>query len=139
MQKVFLFLAIAWSSIASYFLTLPVEMRGLLILMALDMGGGLTNAFLNHALDSGVAYKGIAKKLGILAIIVAANVLAPYLGPLSSVPVAMVATTFYIFEESISILENAAAIGIPIPKWLTDALAKLAQDNPPADPTAPAG
>jgi phage-related holin len=39
------------------------------------------------------------------------------------------AITYYIANEGFSILENWGALGLPLPKQLKNALAKLKEDN----------
>ncbi len=114
-------------SIAAYWLGLNPLMQLLLILIVLDVLSGLIGAFMKKEISSTVSWAGLGKKAIILVIVAGAE----FAGSLAEIQInetltlgAMVAG-FYAVNEFISILENAAAAGIPIPKFLKDALQKL--------------
>lgn len=111
-------------------------MQLLIILMVLDILSGLIVAFTKKEISSQISWVGISKK-AIIIIIVAG---AQFAGDVANLQIgeislgAMVAG-FYAANEFISILENAAAVGIPIPKFLKDALQKLNPEKfEPSDP-----
>jgi toxin secretion/phage lysis holin len=105
----------------------------LILLMVLDVIGGLCVAFAMKQISSTVSYQGMAKKVGtFLAIgavaIVDKNIHLPVLTiPLIGLKLSAPATVvlFYLVNESISVLEKAAKLKAPLPARLVDALAKL--------------
>ena len=112
----------------------------LVVCMAVDYVTGLIVAGVFHAspktsgggLDSRVGWKGLARKIVTILIVVVAN-LADLLLELHYVRDA--AIIGFCANECISILENAGLMGIRIPKVVTAALEKLseeAEDDPAA-------
>jgi len=94
----------------------------LCILMALDILTGLMSATVAKTLDSGVGFRGVCRKVIVLAIVAAAAAVSPMVGGL---PLAEVVAGFYCATEALSLLENAANSGVPVPSVLRDALVKL--------------
>lgn len=70
-------------------------------------------------LKSHEGWKGLCKKGMTLLLVVVANLLDKQIG---ANYVRDAVCIFFIANEGISILENAALMGIPIPKWLSQAL-----------------
>ena len=100
----------------------------LLVVIVLDYVTGLACAKINKTLSSAVGFKGIAKKGLILAIVIVGNIVdTQILGSGSVFRSAVIC--FYLANESISILENAGNIGVPLPKKLKDILIQLREDN----------
>ena len=103
-------------------------MDGLLIalavFMALDYVTGLMCAVADKKLSSAVGFKGICKKVLILMLVGVANIIDVHVvGTGSALRGAVVC--FYLSNEGLSLLENAAHIGLPIPEKLKDILAQL--------------
>ena len=74
--------------------------------------------------SSEVGFKGIVKKILILMLVGVAHVLDAYV--LNSTPVLQSAVMmFFIANEGISLVENAAGLGIPIPKKMLEVLKQL--------------
>lgn len=97
------------------------------IFMVIDYVTGFLVAWLFHAskksesggLDSKAGVKGLVKKVMILVLVGVANMLDAQLGTdylRSGVCIA------FMVNELLSIVENAALMGVPIPKLITDAL-----------------
>lgn len=107
--------------IFDWFKYLPL-LGSLLMLMALDIATGFVAAFIESKLNSSVCWAGMAKKVGILLMVAFAAVLEPGTG---GIPVVKMVCGLYCITESLSIIENAARSGIPIPQQLVDALQKL--------------
>ena len=96
----------------------------LLAFMALDYISGVLVAIGNKKLSSKVGAKGIAKKLLVLIFTAIGHITDTYL--LSGVPAAMSAVMlFYIANEGISIVENAAELGLPVPGKIKQVLAQI--------------
>ena len=96
----------------------------LIVFMALDYITGLMCAIVDKKLSSSVGFRGICKKVLILMLVGVANILDVYVvGQGSALRGAVIA--FYLSNEGLSLLENAAYIGLPIPDKLRDILAQL--------------
>ena len=96
----------------------------LIVFMALDYITGLMCAIVDKKLSSSVDFRGICKKVLILMLVGVANILDVYVvGQGSALRGAVIA--FYLSNEGLSLLENAAYIGLPIPDKLRDILAQL--------------
>lgn len=96
----------------------------LIIFMALDYVTGLMCAVINKQLSSAVGFRGICKKVLILMLVGLANVVDMHVvGTGSALRGAVIA--FYLSNEGLSLLENAAHIGLPIPEKMKNVLAQL--------------
>lgn len=103
-------------------------MYALIAFMALDYLTGVLVATAQKELSSKVGFKGIAKKVIILALVAVGHILDTHV--LGGGAVCRSAVSgFYIANEGISILENAAELGLPLPKKLIDVLKQLRDDN----------
>lgn len=108
------------------------EITGLFIaiiaLMALDYITGILCGIAAKALSSEVGFRGLVKKLMVLVIIAVAHLVDYYIiGTGSALMTAVI--LFFAANEGISILENAAKLGLPIPKKLRDILEQLRKDD----------
>ena len=108
------------------------EITGLFIaviaLMALDYITGVLCGIAAKALSSQTGFKGLVKKLMILVIIAMAHLAdLCIIGTGSALMTAVI--LFFAANEGISILENAAKLGLPIPKKLREVLEQLKEDN----------
>ena len=104
------------------------EISGLFIaiiaLMALDYITGILCGIAAKNLSSETGFKGLVKKLMILAIIAVGHLVDCYIiGTGSALMTAVI--LFFAANEAISILENAALLGLPIPKKLRDVLEQI--------------
>lgn len=96
----------------------------LIAFMALDYITGVIIAIINKKLSSEVGFKGLAKKFLILIFVSVGHIADTYV--LGGTPVAMSAVIlFYLANEGISIIENAASLGLPVPKKLQDVLEQI--------------
>nr|DAW12761.1 MAG TPA: holin [Caudoviricetes sp.] len=122
-------LAMIWTSWLSVIIYLiggfDILFRALLIMMALDYITGVAKGFKNKKANSSRAYKGLKKKLIVLMVIVAATQMDMIL---QGVGIRTLVLMFYVATEFLSILENAAILGIPIPEKLKLALEQC-RDN----------
>ena len=99
-------------------------MIALLIFMGLDYITGVMCAIIDKKLSSAVGFKGICKKVLILMLVGLANIVDLHvIGNGSALRGAVIA--FYLSNEGLSLLENAAYIGLPIPEKLKDVLTQL--------------
>ena len=96
----------------------------LIVFMVLDYITGLMCEVIDKKLSSAVGFKGICKKVLILMLVGVANIMDVHvIGTGSALRGAVVC--FYLANEGLSLLENAAHIGLPVPERLKDVLAQL--------------
>lgn len=99
----------------------------LILLIALDVTMGVVKATKDHSLQSSIANLGIAKKVAILVVIIVAN-LADIFFKADGV-IINGTVTFYLIGEAISILENCALVGVPLPDVLKKRLGSIDEDS----------
>lgn len=96
----------------------------LIALSLLDYATGTAVAVLNKTLSSKTGFRGICKKFLLYALVAAANVIdVQVLGGTAALRSA--AIFLFIGNEGISIVENAAAMGLPVPEKLKRVLKQL--------------
>lgn len=96
------------------------------ILMAIDIITGITNAWIKNELNSSVLRKGLGKKLGEITAILIGEIFVMGFGltPLVADGISL----YVIIMELISICENLEKLGVPIPKFIKNALATANKD-----------
>ncbi len=101
--------------------------QALLILMCIDIASGTYKAWKLKQLSSSCSYEGLVRKVYILLLIGAVEVVDRYGQEVFglSVPASEVVAGWFAVRELISIVENSAEVGVNLPPWLKDALAKL--------------
>lgn len=104
-----------------------MALRTLLLFMLLDYILGVLCGIKDKKLSSDIAFKGIFKKITIL-IVVAVGVSLDNMTNAQGLIRGLV-IFFYMGLEGISILENAARMGVPIPEKLKDVLVQLKEGN----------
>ena len=101
----------------------------LLVFMVLDYVTGLLCAIADKMLSSEIGFRGICKKVFILLLVGLANMVdVNVLGAGSALRGAVIC--FYLSNEGLSLIENAAHIGLPIPEKLKDVLEQLHNREP---------
>ena len=116
------------AGLAYIFGNLDIMLATLLIFIVIDFISGCSKAWFLKEITSGKFYLGGVKKIGILLIIAVATQLDRLvLG--DNILLRSVAISYYIACEGLSILENWGQLGLPLPKALQNALAKLKKDN----------
>ena len=96
----------------------------LVAFVAIDYLTGVMCAINDKTLSSAVGFRGICRKVLIFAMVGLANILDVYiLGEGSVLRTAVI--FFYLSNEGVSMLENAAHLGMPVPDKLKDVLEQL--------------
>lgn len=96
----------------------------LIVFMVVDYITGVMCAIVDKKLSSAVGFKGICRKVLILMLVGIANLLdVQVIGTGSVLRTAVI--FFYLSNEGVSLLENAAHLGLPIPEKLKAVLAQL--------------
>nr|DAP40062.1 MAG TPA: holin [Caudoviricetes sp.] len=96
----------------------------LIAFVVIDYITGVMCAIVDKNLSSAVGFKGICRKVLIFTMVGIANILDVYiLGEAGVLRTAVI--FFYLSNEGVSILENSAHMGLPIPEKLKDILEQL--------------
>ena len=128
MEKIKMFFAAIGTALSYVFGGMDTMLTILIIFMTIDFISGFTKAWALKEFDSSKFYIGGVKKLGILLIVAVASLLDNIIH-IDSVALRTVAISYYIANEGFSILENWGALGLPLPKAIKSALAKLRKDE----------
>lgn len=96
----------------------------LIAFVVIDYITGVMCAIANHTLSSEVGFKGICRKVLIFLLVGIANILDIHvIGSGSVLRTAVI--FFYISNEGVSLLENAAHLGLPVPEKIKVVLEQL--------------
>ena len=96
----------------------------LLAFVVIDYITGVMCAVNDHTLSSEVGFRGICRKVLIFMLVGIANILdADVVGTGSVLRTAVI--FFYISNEGVSLLENAAHLGLPVPEKIKTVLEQL--------------
>lgn len=96
----------------------------LIAFAVIDYLTGVMRAITERKLSSSIGAKGIFRKVLIFLLVGIGHIIDSHVFA-SGGAVRTAVIFFYLSNEGISILENAAAIGLPLPDKLKDALAQL--------------
>lgn len=103
-------------------------MYALITFVVIDYVTGLMVAVLERKLSSEIGFRGIFKKVLIFTFVGIANIIDVHLiGNGSAIRTAVI--FFYVSNEGISIIENSAKIGLPIPEKLRNILKQLNKED----------
>lgn len=103
-----------------------ILLKTIVFLAVVDYITGFIKAVYLKQLSSEIGFKGLLKKIVMFIVIAVAFVIQQLIG--GTVPIREVVIMFYIANEALSLLENAA-IFIPIPDKLRDVLLQLRDKN----------
>lgn len=96
----------------------------LVVFVVVDYITGVMCAIADHKLSSAVGFKGICRKVLIFLLVGIANILdVQVVGTGSVLRTAVI--FFYISNEGVSLVENAAHLGLPVPDKLKNVLEQL--------------
>lgn len=115
-------------TICSYALGWNGMLEALMVAMVIDYLSGLIAAYINPKmkLDSRKGFRGIAKKVMILLLISLAHFIDRATG---QTIIQLAVIWFFLGNEGLSIVENAANAGLPVPKKLRDTLEQLSKEK----------
>lgn len=99
-----------------------VILKALVALVVLDYATGVLKALSTKTLSSAVGFKGLIKKTVIFIVVATAVIIQSVIG--EAVPLREITIIFFLCNEGISLLENAAEF-VPIPEKLKEALIQL--------------
>ncbi|MBP5288881.1 MAG: phage holin family protein [Clostridia bacterium] len=126
--------SLAFAALAASFRALAAPLILLMAVMLIDYVTGMARAWITRSFSSRTGLRGIVKKL-LYPVLVAVGMTADYLAgdalaragvslPLTGV-VGLTVTLWLIINELISILENLAGCGVPVPDFLVKLMARL--------------
>ena len=96
----------------------------LIAFAVIDYVTGVLCAIADKTLDSSVGFRGICRKVLIFVLVGIGTILDVHvLGKAGVMRTAVI--FFYLSNEGVSLLENSARLGLPIPEKLRDVLAQL--------------
>ena len=126
MEKLFNWISVVFGIIGgfmSYWLGgWDILLKTIVFLAVVDYGTGIIKAIYLKVLSSEIGFKGLLKKIVMFIVIAVAYAIQELIG--GTIPLREVVIMFYICNEALSLLENAA-IFVPIPEKLRDALLQL--------------
>ena len=99
-------------------------LTALVIFSALDYVTGVLCAVMDRSLSSAVGFRGICRKMMIFLLVGLGHILDVHVAG-SGAAVRTAVICFYLANEGLSILENAARLGLPVPGRLKAALEQL--------------
>lgn len=97
----------------------------LIAFVVVDYITGVLRAIVEKQLSSRIGAQGIAKKVAIFLVVGIGHLVDVYLLGGSGSTLRTAVIFFYISNEGISLLENSAAVGLPVPEKLKDVLEQL--------------
>lgn len=101
----------------------------LIAFVVLDYVTGVLLAIHEKKISSEIGFQGISKKVMIFILVAVGHVIDQYIiGTGSSLRTMLI--MFYLSNEGISILENAGAMGIPLPQKLKDVIQQFSKNSP---------
>ena len=103
-------------------------MYALITFVVIDYLTGVMVAVLDRKLSSEIGFRGIFKKVLIFTFVGIGNIIDVQLIKNGSA-IRTAVIFFYISNEGISIIENSAKIGLPIPQKLKDILKQLNEEE----------
>lgn len=129
-----MFVSAAFAGLLYYFGIVSIPIIMLIFAMIIDYATGMSAAFYNAELSSKKGVKGIVKKVGYLALVVAAMILdwliSQGLQQINldfhySIFFAVLVAVWLIINELISTLENLSRMGVPIPNFMKKLIDRL--------------
>ncbi|MBO9308120.1 phage holin family protein [Thermomicrobium sp.] len=128
-ERVKLLIGMTAGTIGLFIAQVPEAVTALVLLMAIDIATGVISAGIRGKLSSEASWHGLKRKVLTLLMVATAWVLERYLPVQLPVSFTTAIALFYCAHEGLSILENVAEAGVPVPRALRDALARLKDDQ----------
>lgn len=120
-----------FSVIATTFIWLvggfDVALSCLLVAIVIDYISGLIKAYNTKTLSSSIGFRGILKKVGILLIVMLSVIVDRI--TIDNGGVRTLVIYYFVANEGLSVIENLALAGIPVPKQLKNALKVIKKGN----------
>lgn len=104
-----------------------VAIQCLLVAIILDYLSGLAKAFVTKTLSSQIGARGLVKKVAILLVVMLAVLIDRVTGESGAIRTLVI--YYFVANEGLSITENLAQAGVPMPKIIKDALKALKKES----------
>ena len=104
-----------------------VAMTCLLVAIALDYLSGLIKAYETKTLSSKIGLRGILKKVGVLLVVMLSVLIDRVAGETGAIRTLVI--YYFVANEGLSIVENLAQAGVPIPQTIKKALKALKKEK----------
>lgn len=104
-----------------------IALQCLVTAIVLDYISGLIKAYNTKTLSSKIGLKGLLKKVGILCIVILSVLLDRISGETGVIRTMVI--YYFVANEGLSVLENLAEAGLPIPQFIKNALLNLQKDK----------
>ncbi len=128
-ERVKLLVGVIAGAIGVFITQVPDAVLALWLLMLLDILTGYISAGIRGKLSSQVSWQGIGRKALTLLMVATAWVVESFLPIDLSISLTSGIALFYCAHEGLSILENVAEAGVPVPRVLRNALERVKQDQ----------
>lgn len=115
-------------AVAGIWMTTPAAVQTLIMLTGADLATGLAAAYVERRLDSRVGMRGLIRKCTILGLIFVFHLGERAIG--LDLHIVTWLCAYFLVLELISITENCARMGIPIPVVLVRALVQVKRLHP---------
>ena len=106
---------------------LDIALQSLLVFIIVDYLTGIAKSYVSSSLNSQKGLKGIVKKLGILCLVIVANILDHMAGDTGLIRTTII--YYLVANEGLSILENLAQMDIVVPEFLKKRLEQVKQQS----------
>lgn len=120
-----------FSVIATTFIWLvggfDVALSCLLVAIVIDYISGLIKAYNTKTLSSSIGFRGILKKVGVLLIVMLSVIVDRI--TIDNGGVRTLVIYYFVANEGLSVIENLAQAGLPVPKQLKNALKVIKKGN----------
>lgn len=103
-----------------------ISLQCIVIAIVLDYISGLIKAFCTKTLSSKIGIQGLLKKVGILCIVALATIIDHVTGESGAIRTLVI--YYFVANEGLSVLENLAQAGLPIPQSIKKALKALKKE-----------
>lgn len=104
-----------------------VALSCLLIAIVLDYVSGVLKAFVTKELSSKIGVKGIIKKVAVLLIVMLAVLVYRVTGETGAIRTLVI--YYFVANEGLSVLENLAKAGVPVPQTIKKALKVMKKES----------
>lgn len=106
---------------------IDVAIQCLMVAIVIDYISGLIKAYNTKTLSSSIGFRGILKKVGILLIVMLAVLVDRV--TIDNGGIRTLVIYYFVANEGLSILENLAEAGLPVPKTLKNTLKVIKKEN----------
>lgn len=129
MEKFWLYLGMVSGIIVGFLGGVDNLLIALMAFIVIDFVTGMLSAIIFGNLSSKVGHKGIIKKLAYFLMVGFAHIVDVYVIEDSDYKFRVIAIGLILANEGISILENLAELGVPIPKKLINLFESMKNKN----------